>query len=245
MALLDPLLSPLLNLDPLYSIVIISGVLSLISILASKYLTNQKVMKKHKIDMKALQKKAQEVAKKDPQKGMAMQKDMMNMNMTIMKESFKPMFITIIPFLLVFAWLNANLSYLPIDANEPFMITADMRVDEGMASIRLSPEANVTYISSQTTEIIDKKVSWKVSGPAAIYTIKYMYENETINQDLLIGTAYATPDQAHSSGAFKKTTIGNEDLRVKLLGLEMKWIWAYVLFSLMFSIVFRKALNVA
>lgn len=245
MALLDPILSPLLGIDPLYAIVIISGFLSLASILASKYFTNQAKMKQHKLDMKAIQKKSQALSKSDPSKAMSMQKEMMDMNMVIMKESFKPMFITIIPFLLVFAWLNANLSFIPIEATEPFTITADMKIDEGLVSVRVIPEDKITYISNQTTEIVDKKVSWELSGDAAHYTIQYSYNNETVEQDLIIGDTYETPLKAHSASSFKKTTIGNEPLRVKLLGLEMKWIWSYVLFSLMFSIIFRKLMNVA
>lgn len=244
MAILDPILNPLLSIEPVYSIALISFVLSFVSILASKYLTNQKLMKQHRKDMKVLQKKAQEMSKKDPQKAMGLQKEMMDMNMVVMKESFKPMLITIVPFLLVFAWLNANLSYLPIEANEPFTITADLK-EAGFAEINLIPDKNVTYISNQTQETVDKTATWELQGPAGTYTVRFNSSSDSVEQDLIIGETYETPMKAHSGSIFKKTTIGNEPLRLKLLGINMKWIWGYVLFSLMFSIILRKALKVA
>jgi uncharacterized membrane protein (DUF106 family) len=243
MAFLDPILGPLLSLDPIWSIVIISFVLSFLSVLASKYMTNQKMMKQHREEMKELQKKARKLQKENPQKAMAMQKDMMEKNMSIMKESFKPMIITIIPFLLIFAWLNANFTYLPLQPDAPFNMSAELDVDEGLATLSMIPNESITYVTNQTVAIKDGMAEWVLKGGEGIYTATFTVNNQSVDQDVRIGTGYETPVKKQD-GVFKKTTIENESLKVNVLGLRMGWIWAYIIFSLVFSLAMRKLLKV-
>ncbi len=92
----------ILTRNPLISIIFISAVLSLAVTLIYKYLTNQALMKELKDEIKKMQQKM----KAHPEKAMELQKQSMSMNMKLMKESFKPMLITIIPFFAIFWWLR-------------------------------------------------------------------------------------------------------------------------------------------
>lgn len=241
MALLDPILGPLLNLNPLLAISLLSFILAAISILVNKYFTNQKMLKEHKITMKALQKQAKGV--KDPATLMKLQGKMMELNTLIMKESFKPMLITIIPFLLVFAWLNANFTYLPISPDEPFVISAKIE-GIGLANINVIPENKIVYLVEQNQEIVNNNVNWTLKGEEGIYTIRFSYNNQSVDQNLIIGESYETPVKSHQ-GLIKRTTIENKPLKVNFLGLNMKWIWAYIILSIGFSLILRKVLKVA
>jgi uncharacterized membrane protein (DUF106 family) len=238
---LDPILGPLLNLPPIWAILIISLFLSLISLLLTKYLTNQKMMKEHRIEMKVLQKEMKEFTKGGEQKkAMALQKDMMEKNMLIMKESFKPMFITIIPFLLIFGWLYANFSYLPLEANEPFDIDVILAEPGFNVTLIALPELNISG------PVVDEKTStFSASGPEGEYTLQFTANKITVEQDLLIGEKYAKPDAVYSTKPFKKSLIGNEQLHVNILGFDLSWFWAYFLFSMIFSLSLRKVLKVA
>ena len=95
----------LIQVNPKVSIIIISGLVSLF-ISAVNYF----VMDKDKVRaMKEKQKKMKEemkLHKGNPQKMMEINKQMMGDSMENMKHSFKPMFITLIPILVVFAWIK-------------------------------------------------------------------------------------------------------------------------------------------
>ncbi|UCD04277.1 MAG: DUF106 domain-containing protein [Candidatus Woesearchaeota archaeon] len=91
---------------PFWSILLIAVGLSLIVTLAYKYLTDQTLMKELKKELKKNQKRLKE-ARGEPDKMMAIQKETMHTNMKYMSQSMKPMIFTIIPFLIIFAWLRS------------------------------------------------------------------------------------------------------------------------------------------
>ena len=98
-------LKPFIEWNPLISLLIISFILTLITTLSYKYLTNQKMMKESKDEMKILQNEMKEL-KNNPNRMMEKQKMMMEKNMKIMMHSFRPLLFTFIPFLLIFIWLR-------------------------------------------------------------------------------------------------------------------------------------------
>ena len=93
------------------SIIVIGALVTFISTLITKWLTNQEHLKSLKARQKELQKELKG-CKDDECKMKELQAEMMQIAGTMMKSSFKPMFITIIPFLLLFAWLRSI--YTPI-----------------------------------------------------------------------------------------------------------------------------------
>jgi uncharacterized membrane protein (DUF106 family) len=78
-----------------------------ISTLITKWLTNQEHLRSMKARQKELQKELRECQKKgDECKMKELNMEMVKIAGTMMKSSFKPMLITIVPFLILFAWLR-------------------------------------------------------------------------------------------------------------------------------------------
>ena len=92
--------------NPFLFILLISVCLSLIVTLVYKFMTNQTVMRELKKELKSNQKRIKE-ARGEPEKMMAIQKETMHTNMKYMSHSMKPMIVTIVPFLIIFAWLRS------------------------------------------------------------------------------------------------------------------------------------------
>lgn len=95
-----------LQANPRASIIIISIVVTFISTLITKWLTNQEHLK----DLKKRQKELSEEMKKhkdNPDKLMALQSEALKITGVMMKSSFKPLLITFIPFLILLYWLRA------------------------------------------------------------------------------------------------------------------------------------------
>ena len=89
---------------PLWSLGAISIVITLISTLAHKWLTNQEQMTNLKKRQKEIQKQLKGC--KDDQILKELNLEIMQITGTLMKASMKPMIFTIIPFLIIFAWVR-------------------------------------------------------------------------------------------------------------------------------------------
>lgn len=97
---------PVMTLPDPLPIAIISFILTLITTLIYKYMTDQEVMKTLKADIKALQGEMKK-HRENKDKMMHYQKKAMEKNMTYMKHSLKPMIITFIPIIFIFGWLRS------------------------------------------------------------------------------------------------------------------------------------------
>ena len=95
------------NWNPLVSLLIFSLIVTLLSTLAYKFLTNQKEMKEAKEELKKMQSEMK-LVKDDPSQMLEKQKQMWEKNLVLMKNSFKPVIYTFIPFLLVFFLLRES-----------------------------------------------------------------------------------------------------------------------------------------
>ena len=90
---------------PVWSIAAISLVVTFISTLAQKYLTDQEHLNKLKKRQKEIQKELRNT--KDDQILKELNLEIMQITGTLMKASMKPMFVTIVPFLIIFAWVRS------------------------------------------------------------------------------------------------------------------------------------------
>lgn len=118
MAIMDFILS----MNPLVVILGFSFLVSLISVLAYKFFTNQVEMKQLKEDMKMHQQEMKD-HRNDQKKMLEIQKKAMEKNMKYMQHSFRPMIFTFLPIILLFGWLHANFAYDPIAPQSMFNVT--------------------------------------------------------------------------------------------------------------------------
>ena len=259
--IVDPILSPLLKINPLLGIAIISFILTLLITLIHKFTTNQKVMKGLKEDMKTHQDEMKK-HKDNPKKVMEIQKKVMGKNMEFMKHSFKPMIFTFIPIIIIFGWLNANMAYYPIMPDQEFdvMLTFDLEgLEKNISLVSVIPEDQLEMINGATQTVERNKTkkflgekwvgiaNWKLKGPEGTYTLVYSFDDDAraYEKDLIISEErkYALPEKKINDGSsLKSIKVMNEPIK-PLFGLG--WIWTYIIFSMIFSMTIRKALKVA
>ncbi len=103
----------LMLINPTYSIAVFSIIVTLISTLAQKWLTNQEHLKSLKKRQKEIQKELKKT--KEPSVMQELNAELLQLTGLMFKSSMKPLFVTLIPFLLLFMWLRSV--YVPVMGN--------------------------------------------------------------------------------------------------------------------------------
>jgi uncharacterized membrane protein (DUF106 family) len=206
-------------------------------------------MKRLKKEMKDKQQEMKKY-KDDPQKMMAMQKKAMEKNMEYMKHSMKSTLFTMLPIIIIFGYLNAHLGYLPITPDTPF--TTTVFFDNGADGEIMLDVDNIEILNSPTQEIVNSMATFELQGEEGEYILQYRYNNEGYSQELLIteDRTYRPVDKKINRNGIKKLRINNEKVKpFDFTGIpwvkNWGWIGAYIVFSLIFSIVIRKLMKVA
>ena len=106
-------ITELMITHPQISIATVSVGVTLISTLAQKWLTNQEHLKTLKARQKEIQKELKGC--KEPTVMQELNAEMMQLTGLMFKSSMKPMFATMIPFLILFWWLKSI--YIPLLGN--------------------------------------------------------------------------------------------------------------------------------
>ncbi len=254
-SILDPILNPLLGLG-IYSIIVLALIVSIISTVAYKYLTNQDLMKRLKSEMKELQAEMK-LLKKEPAKMMEVQKRSMETNMKYMTQSFKPTLITFIPIILIFTWMSANLAFLPITPGEEFDVTVNVEELIGQ-NMTLTTSEELELISDATQKINSENIVWKIkANNSGEYSLTFTTNDVNYEKKVIISNDfgnYAIAKKEINDAPVKSISIGNKEVKLieKIPILNMVpwikgfgWLGSYILFSIFFSITIRKALKVA
>ena len=99
-----------LLINPKAGLAVVAVIMTLVSTLVQKKFTDQQHLK----HLKARQKELQKELKKEKDENILkeLNAEFMGLTVTMMKSSFKPIFITFIPFILIFTWLRGI--YTPI-----------------------------------------------------------------------------------------------------------------------------------
>jgi uncharacterized membrane protein (DUF106 family) len=245
----NPLFGWLLNIPPLLAILFLSLLLGLISTLLQKYLTDQEKMRRLKDDTKKMQKQMKEAQKeKDADKVMKLQGKLMPIQMDLMKESFRPLLWTMLPFLLIFFWLNSHFGYYPVEPGVPFSVTAAF--EEGLSGNATLVAPDGFTVDQPTKSIEDGKISWTVSGPAGEHTLRIDYAGAQVSRTVLVTTerAYLNPVMA-LKGPVNAFNIGNAKLYPagkwnEWFGGFPGWIFWYIILSIPISLGLKKILKV-
>jgi len=102
MAIID-----LIQNNPRISILLISLLVTIFITVVRYYMTDRERMKEIRTKQKELRKEMKEY-RSNPEKMMELNKKMLEDMPEQMKQSFKPMLITLIPILLIFGWMRAT-----------------------------------------------------------------------------------------------------------------------------------------
>lgn len=101
--LLDPSLGVLLSWNITIGFIILIFILSLVTSLSQKYLSDQETLRELKKEQKELQKEINNY-KHDPEKMMEIQKNLIPSSMKMFKLSMRPAIYTSVPLILLFRW---------------------------------------------------------------------------------------------------------------------------------------------
>lgn len=99
------MITEFMTTNPRASILIVSAIITLISTLVTGWLTDQEHLKSLKAKQKELNKKLK-TCKPGEKLFQEIQSEILQISGTMMKAQFKPMMVTIVPFLILFAWLK-------------------------------------------------------------------------------------------------------------------------------------------
>jgi uncharacterized membrane protein (DUF106 family) len=249
---LQPVLGPLLWLGSFWAIFLISLILTFLVTIIYKYTTNQKLMKSLKEELSKLQKDMKALRDK-PEQMMKKQKVLMSKNMEYMKHSFRATLFTIIPVLIVFGWLSANLAYEPIYPSEPFNVTlvySEAPADAPNASI--PPGLNMLEGYPKRA---DKVVVYSFTGQAGSYQsppLRFEASGKLCEVPVVVAAEgereYSNPLVACKGGAITRAVVSNRPLKplgdFSIFGWMPGWFGTYIVLSLVFSMVLRKILKV-
>lgn len=243
---LDLFLRPLIeNLGNFWALALISFGIALFMTLVYKWTTNQSLMKDLKDEMNAFQKELREL-KNNPEKMMEVQKKAMETNMKYMMHSMKSTLFTFIPLLLIFAWLNSNLAYESIHPGEYFTTIVEF---ENTASgiMTIKPSTGIEVSSEKSLDIKDGNAIWKLrADKEGTYNIDFDYDKKIYNTEVIVTTdqKYNGPIKSINDGKIKTITVSNQPLKFNFRLFNLSWLWTYLIFSIIFSMVFRKVLKV-
>lgn len=227
----------LINWSPLVGLLVISFILTLLTSLSYKFLTNQKELKQHKEDMNKLQKEIKEL-KDNPQKMMDKQKEIMEKNLKMMKYSFKPMLITFIPLIIIFGWLSSTMAYEPLEPNIGFPVNITFDKDINNEIVKLT--SDTLNITDNEQTIKEGKANWIIQGEEGQHRLTINYKNEQYSKDILITKEWRPSKPAIIKNSnLKKIEAGN---KFKPLGLS--WFLIYLISAIIFSMIIRKLLKI-
>lgn len=229
-------------------IIILSLLVTIISTLAYKYTTDQAKIKRLKQDIKKYQEKLKK-QKDDPDKALKIQKDMMSINGQLMKESFKPLIYTFIPLILVFAWMAATLAFMPISPGESFEVSTTVDTDNLMGVLIELPEQ--IELLEKTTDSESREVIFSLrASEAGDFKPKIVSGDLEQEFELVISNTkrYADPVQSFNTD-ISQVRISHDQVKpfgdFSLFGWEPGWLGAYILLSIAFSLILRKAMGIA
>ncbi len=243
--LLNPIFNPLLNFPTLWTIILLSFLISLIITLITKYATDQDLMKRLKEEMKELQAEMKEL-KKEPEKAMQVQKQVMQTNMKYMRQSFRSMLYTFIPIIIIFGWMNSHLAYDPIVPGQEFT-TSVVFEENARGKIELSVPDGITIDGAAEKEVKDGVVKWVLNGNAGEYPLKYIFDGKKYSKEVLITekNMYKEPIKRIKGDTIKSIEIENTPKKVlNLFGWKIGWLGTYIIFSIIFSMLIRKVIKV-
>lgn len=243
---LDPVLGPVLLLPPLFGLILLSFVISLIITVIYKYTTDQNMMKQLKDEIKEFQKEIKEL-RSNPEKAMQVQKEAMKTNMKYMSMSMKATLITFIPIIFIFGWMSSHLALESLKPNEPFTVT--MAFDEMVSGeAHLVVPTGMTIDGDSTKEVSGNNIFWSVKGGEGTHLLEYEFDDKVYTQEILITEEphYLDPIMKVNDGSNVKTLTINHQKKIvmNLLGWKLGWLGTYIIFSIAFSLGIRKLMKV-
>jgi uncharacterized membrane protein (DUF106 family) len=244
-AVFNPVFGWLLHTPPILALLILATLLAVVSTLLQKYLTDQAKMRRLRDDTKRYQEQMKKLKDK-PEEMMKVQQKMLPLQMDLMKESFKPLLVSMLPFLLIFFWLSSHFAFLPILPGQEFTVTATFADGVGGSATL----ASTTLVIPGAVQVVkDGAAQWTLTGSGGTHDLTLEFSGATYNRKVLITNEpkYETPVMP-LRGSVTSFDVGNKKLTpldgFSLFGWHPGWIFYYILFSIPLSLLLKKWMKV-
>ena len=232
-------------------ILIIGFVMTILSTLVYKYTTDQGAMKRAREEINKLRKKMKDY-RHDQTKMMQINQEMMEHNMIIMRQSFKPMLYTIAPMLIIYMIMGGFLAFQPIMPTEAYTVTAYYSQDyAGDITLTSTPNQQIQLNEKHQTDNKNPSKQWiLIAENQGEYQL--LVEGDTFRETKKViiteEKKYETPTKEYKDSDLEKIVVGNQEVKplgnISLLGWKPGWIGTYILVSVLFSLAIRKLLGV-
>ena len=218
----------MVSLPPIVAVLLVSLFASVVITIAYRLLTDQSRMKQLRTTLKDSQKKMREHQKKNNTKKLLQEQQVaMEANMEYMRHSMKPTLLTMLPLLLIFAWMNANCGFYSLQPGESFSVfavfekergNATLEVPEGLllqsnstqeiSKISLTEDAKKTIIDGNSKMFGSVKkdssfdmIIWKINPEKeGTYNLVFKHEGKTYTKEILISKDRLYKDPAFPIG---------------------------------------------
>lgn len=249
--LLDYIMSPILFLPSFFAVVLLSLLVSLISVVITKYATDQNVMKDLKEQLKAYQEQTKKL-KENPEAAMDVQKKAMDVNMKYMMHNMRATLFTFLPIILIFGWMSSHLAFSPILPGQEFGVTL-LFTPEAKGDVTITVPEGLT-LTTEPTKQVDTRVTYTAKAEnEGEYLIDASYDGKTFSHVAIVGKTKQgiTPERQVKQNGFQSVKVEYEPLKVikfpfplPLFGEYFGWLGTYIVFAIIFSMVLRKVLKV-
>ena len=237
-----------MSLDALIIILVSLGV-GVSGQLAYMFIVDHELVRSSKGRLKQIQLQLKQVKPNDPQ-FKPLYSELMAENSKIMKQSMKPTFVTIIPFLIVFLIMSSYFSYAPIGLAAPIHTTL-----AGSLSGELSSVGGCAVFQTQQAK---NSTSLNVSSSKLPLSASTFIDSRNC---LLSFSADKVTNTTNISGSIgststKKYTVNGLSIElfppvlvvatlpfsIPFIGSQLTWFWAYFIISLLSGLILNRIL---
>lgn len=252
-----------LDLPSLVIIVFVSLLISVITTLVYKFVTDQDKLKSIHAEQKEIREEMK-LNKDKPDKVMKLQKRAMEINMQVMPQTFKSMIVTFIPIILIFTWLSGHIAFAPLQPGEIF--TSTMLFETSVpGSVELTATQGVELISLGIMEIEERQVQWELRANEGTHSLTYEYGQEVYNLEIMVTDSrkYSPPKLEKQKKLLFIIPVGDgipKDSNIQMISVDLQktrpfgsfsifgyfpgWLATYLISSIIFSTILRKWLKV-
>ncbi len=222
-------------------IIIVAILVGVSGQIAYLFIIDHEMMKVTKAKMKELQAQLKQVKPDDP-RFKELYKQVMAENSKMMKESFKPTFVTFIPFLIVFFLMSYFFNYAPVAVGVPIQMAVIGHVNGTLFSAgncaTFNKADNITMLSSSS---ITSQVSF--SNAKCMMLLKQGTATYNTSLSGLIGAAsIKTYPIDNISLKFTPNTyiVTSMPFSIPFIGNKLNWFWTYFIVTFLSSIALNR-----
>ena len=249
-AVLDSLFGFLLNWPPLLAVLSVSLFISILSLIVTKFTTNQTEMKRLKEEIDANQKKMKTLRDK-PEEMLALQRQTMTVNAQYFRHSLIPTLVMLIPLGLLFNWMGGHFGFEPLHPQEVFSATVTLE-QKAAGDVLVKPGEGLEVVGNDTLVLIEvegwfsssKQATTQLKGVEGNHSVTFTANNQSVEKEIIItttGKKYAPINEVYKDSVITSVELGNPKLQVFW---KLGWLGTYLISAILFISVLRKLLKV-